>query len=292
MEISRQQALECFRSDDLIGIGMEANAVRRRLHPEGVVGYAVNCAIGLRGDVSGEEICAEIREAVDRGSRSVRLRGSIEIETALRSVRRSFPELWIEGPSATQILSLAKDGGLAVRDTISRLVDAGMSSLGFDDTQPQCRLEEWIAVHRAAHGLGVRTAATMYFGMGETPDQRIDFLQAVHQLQEETGGFTAFIPAPAKAANGRELDAVTAVEQMKTLAIARIFLDKIENIQWNAAAQSLKVLQTGLRFGANDTGSIAPNSDSPSEEDLRRVIREAGFQPVQRDASYSMMFLN
>lgn len=292
MGISRQQALECFRSDDLIGIGMEADAVRRRLHSEGVVSYVVNCAIGLHSDASSEELCSEIHETVDRGSSSVRLRGGIEIEKVLRNVRRSFPDLWIEGPPATQILSLAKDSGLAVGETIARLVDAGMSSLGCDDAQPRCSLEEWIAVHRAAHGLGMKTAATMYFGAGETLDQRIDFLQAVHQLQEETGGFVAFIPLPAEAANGRELDAVTAVEQLKTLAIARIFLDNIENIQWNAAAQSLKVLQTGLRFGANDAGSIAPDSDSPSEEDLRRVIREAGFQPVQRDASYSMMFVN
>lgn len=292
MGISRQQALECFRSDDLIGIGMEADAVRRRLHPEGVVSYSVDCEFILPGDLSGEEICSGIRQAVDRGSSSVRLRGDIEIEKVLRSVRRSFPDLWIEGPPATQILSLTKNSGLAVRETIARLVDAGMSSIGRGDSQPQCSRDEWIAVHRATHGLGMKTTATMHFGADETLDQRIDSLHAIHQLQEETGGFAAFVPLPAEAASGRELDAVTAVEQLKTLAIARIFLDNIENIQWNAAAQSLKVLQTGLRFGANDAGSIAPDSDSPSEEDLRRIIRDAGFQPVQRDTPYRTMYLN
>jgi cyclic dehypoxanthinyl futalosine synthase len=85
---------------------------------------------------------------------------------------------------------------------------------------------------------------------------------------------------------------VTAVEQLKTLAVARVFLDNIENIQWNAAVQSQKVLQTTLRFGANDAGSISPEGSNVSEEDLRRIIRDAGFHPVQRDSPYRIMFFN
>jgi cyclic dehypoxanthinyl futalosine synthase len=113
----------------------------------------------------------------------------------------------------------------------------------------------------------------------------------VRRLQEETGGFTAFIPVSAEAPNGRELDGVTAVERLKTLAISRMFLDNVENVQASWAGQGLKVLQMGLRFGANDVGS-AGVAGGGSEEDLRRIIRDAGFRPVQRDTLYRTMFLN
>jgi cyclic dehypoxanthinyl futalosine synthase len=159
----------------------------------------------------------------------------------------------------------------------------------------------------------MRTVAALHFGAGETLAQRVDTLAVIRQLQDDTGGFSAFVPVAAEAAGGRELDAVTAVEQLKTLAVARVFLDNFENIQWSGAAQGLKVLQMGLRFGANDAGSVAPETlgakpgngasaagvesaaavaNHISEEDLRRIIRDAGFQPVQRDLAYRAMYLN
>ena len=110
------------------------------------------------------------------------------------------------------------------------------------------------------------------------------------RLQEETGGFTAFVPMAADAPGGRDLDGVTAVERLKTLAIARMFLDNVENMQAIRAGHGLKVLQTGLRFGGNDVGPVAEGAGS--EEDVRRIIRDAGFRPAQRDAVYRAMFLN
>jgi cyclic dehypoxanthinyl futalosine synthase len=118
----------------------------------------------------------------------------------------------------------------------------------------------------------------------------VDFLEAVRRLQEETGGFTAFVPVSAEAPNGRELDGVTAVERLKTLAISRMFLDNVDNVQASWTGQGLKVLQMGLRFGANDLG--AAGEAGGTEEDLRRIIRDAGFRPVQRDTPYRTMFLN
>jgi cyclic dehypoxanthinyl futalosine synthase len=189
-------------------------------------------------------------------------------------------------------VALAAGGNLDIHETIARLRDAGLNSIAGGVELQTSSLAEWIEVHRAAHGLGMRTAATMAFGAGETLEQRVDRLEAIRQLQEEAGGFATFVPLAAEAPGGRELDAVTAVEQLKTLAIARIFLDNMENIQWNGTAQGLKVLQMGLRFGANDAGSVSPVGDGISEEDLRRIIRDAGFQPVQRDTPYRTMFLN
>ena len=211
MGISREQALECFGSDDLIGLGMEADAVRRRLHPEGVATYVVDSE-------------AEF------------------------------------GPALTRSAGAA----------------------------------EWVAAHRAAHARGERTIARIRFGAGETLEQRVNLLEAVRGLQEETGGFAAFVPVASPAANGRQLDAVTAVDRLKMLAVARMFLDNIENIQADGVASGidgLKALQTALRFGANDLG-VADAAAGRSEEDLRRIIRDAGLRPAERDAAYRAMMLS
>ena len=311
MGISRQQALGCLRSDDLIGIGMEADTVRRRLHPEGVVSYALECEVsmpdemraeGKAGEASRQRLYDEICQTIGLGSTGVRLTGVLGCESksrenewfvgVVRDIRQRFPSLWLEALSPAEIVALATSSGLDLRQSIARLRDAGLDSIAGNSGPLTSNLAEWIAVHRAAHCLGMRTVATLRFGAGETVEQRIDLLAAIHRLQEETDGFAAFVPVAAEAASGRELDAVTAVEQLKTLAIARVFLDNIENVQWNAAAQSLKVLQTGLRFGANDAGSVSLEGGNVSEEDLRRIIRDAGFQPVQRDTPYRTMFLN
>ncbi len=211
MGISREQALECLKSDDLIGLGMEADAVRRRLHPEGVATYVVECEV----------------------------------------------ECW---PALT------------------------------DST----RAAEWMAAHRASHALGTQTTARTMFGSGDTLEQRLNLLEAVRALQEETGGFAAFVPVAAPAPSGRPLDSVTAVERLKMLAVSRMFLDTIENIQADGVAtgiDGLKVLQTALRFGANDLGAADAGSGR-SEEDLRRIIRDAGLRPAERDAAWRTMMLS
>lgn len=329
MGISRAQALDCLRSDDLIGMGMEADAVRRRLHPEGVVSYAVAGTIDSSGAGEGPagRIYDEIRKTIEMGGSGVRLACGHHagakacemerLEGMLRGIRQSFPSLWLEGPTATEALVIARSCGLGVRETIARLRDAGLDSIAGEDAtvfegqdwmaSPRRKLEEWVEVHRAAHELGMRTTATMVFGGGageaggESMAQRIDSLEAVRRLQERTGGFAAFLPVAVEAPGGRELDGVTAVERLKTLAVSRMFLDTIENVQASAAGQGLKVLQMGLRFGGNDVGSVAAETNGAksagranraTEEDLRRVIRDAGFKPVQRDMAYRAMFLN
>ncbi|MGB6191251.1 MAG: CofH family radical SAM protein, partial [Terracidiphilus sp.] len=219
--------------------------------------------------------------------------------------------------SAPEILCIAEVSGLTVRDTIARLRDAGLDSIPgggaeiLDDdvrfriARLKCRTEDWVSVHRTAHQLGLRTTATMMFGVGETFDQRINHFEVVRRLQEETGGFTAFIPWSFQPGNtalgGRGWDEATSVEYLKVLAIARLYLDNIENVQASWVTQGLKVLELGLHFGGNDVGSVmleenvvksAGTSNCTTEEELRRIIRDAGFMPVQRDTLYRTMFLN
>src|SRR5438874_8289765 len=151
----------------------------------------------------------------------------------------------------------------------------------------------------------MRTTATMMFGVGETHEHRVNHFQRLYDLQQETGGFTAFIPWSFQPKNtalgGRKWDEATSVEYLKVLAIARLFLDNIENVQASWVTQGLKVLQLGLRFGGNDVGSVmleenvvraAGTSNCTTEEELRHIIRDAGFKPVQRDTLYRTMFLN
>jgi cyclic dehypoxanthinyl futalosine synthase len=348
MSLTRQQALEMFRSDDLIGIGMEADAVRRKLHPEGVVTYIIDrninytnfcteycsfCAFyrPLKGKLAAEgyildseTIYEKIRETVELGGTGILMQGGLHpdlkidwFERLLRQIKDRFPRVHLHCFSASEIIAIAEYSQLTIRDTIMRLRDAGLDSIPgggaeiLDDdvryriARLKCLTADWLNVHRTAHELGMRTTATMMFGVGETYEQRINHFQVIHDLQRETGGFTAFIPWTFQPKNtalgGRKWDEATSAEYLKLLAISRLFLDNIENVQASWVTQGLKVLQLGLRFGGNDVGSVmleenvvraAGTSNCTTEEELRHIIRDAGFRPVQRDTLYRTMFLN
>jgi cyclic dehypoxanthinyl futalosine synthase len=348
MGITRQQALDHFNSDDLIGLGMEADAVRRKLHPEGVVTYVVDrninytnfcteyctfCAFyrPLKGKKASEgyildfeTIYDKIRETVEHGGTGVLMQGGLHpdlkieyFERMMRGIKQRFPQIWLHCFSASEILAIAEYSNLSVRDTIARLRDAGLDSIPgggaeiLDDevrhriARLKCGTNDWLHVHRTAHSLGMRTTATMMFGVGESYEHRVNHFEAVRQLQEETGGFTAFIPWSFQPGNtalgGRGWDEATSVEYLKVLAISRLYLDNIENVQSSWVTQGLKVLQLGLRFGGNDVGSVmleenvvkaAGTQNCTTEEELRRIIRDAGFKPVQRDTLYRTMFLS
>jgi cyclic dehypoxanthinyl futalosine synthase len=318
MGISWKDALDCFRSDDLIGIGMEADAVRRRLHPESVVTYTIDGRINYADTAASEDfepICSRISDLVAMGATGVVLQGEVTpahtiawFDGLFRNVKQRFPALWLHSLSASEILAIAQQSGLPMQDVIAHLQDAGLDSIPGNDAgilddavqhqgaRMKWKTEDWLAVHRTAHKLGMQTTATMTFGGGETLEHRMSHLEAVRQLQEETGGFTSFMPwsfAPqGSALNGFE--EATAVEYLKILAISRMYLSNIENVQSNLETQGLKVLQVGLRFGGNDVGSVllAQGANATTEEQLRQVIRDAGFKPVQRDTLYRTMFLN
>jgi len=348
MSLTKDQALEMFRSDDLIGVGMEADSVRRRLHPEGVVTYIIDRNINYTnfcteyctfcafyapvkgpGRAKGyvldfEQIYDKIRETVELGGTGVLMQGGLHpdlkldwYEQMLSGIRQRFPGVHLHCFSASEILHFADLNSLSVEDTIKRLRDAGLDSIPgggaeiLDDevrykiARLKCLTEDWLKVHRTAHKLGMRTTATMMFGCGETLEHRVNHFQRIYDLQNETGGFTAFIPWTFQPGNtalgGRGWDEATSVEYLKTLAISRIFLDNFENVQASWVTQGLKVLQLGLRFGGNDVGSVmleenvvkaAGTSNCTTEEELRRIIRDAGFRPAQRDTLYTKLFLN
>ena len=341
--ITRQEALDLFRSDDLIGIGMEADSVRRKWHPEGIVSYIIDRNINYTnfcteycsfcafyrpmGHAEGyvlpkETIFEKIQETLDLGGTGVLMQGGLHpdlkiewYEDLFRGIKERF-RIHLHCLSAPEVANIAEVSGLSLRETIRRLMASGLDSIPgggaeiLDDavrhriSRLKCSTQEWIDVHRTAHQLGMRTTATMMFGCGETLEQRMNHLELVRDLQEETGGFTAFIPWTFQRANtalGHSVkEEASAVEYLQTLAISRIYLDNIENVQSSWVTQGPKTCQLGLRFGGNDVGSImieenvvaaAGAHHCTTEEELRRIIRDAGFIPKQRDTLYRTYFL-
>jgi cyclic dehypoxanthinyl futalosine synthase len=320
MGISTAQALDCFHSNDLVGIGMEADAVRRTLHPEGVVSYLVDRHIRLASAdaTAAEALYVQAAETLDLGGTGLHLdlipSASVALDqlcALLSGLRQRYPALRLHGLSATTIAALAAAESLTPREMLSRLHAAGLDSLAGDDALLSSESSpkiNWIETHRTAHQIGLRSTAALVFGHSETLAQRVDHLEAIRALQQETGGFTAFTPIAfhpdTHAGHVIPIDwqPPTAVEYLRTLAISRMVLDNIDHIQSSGATQLLKVAQMTLRFGSNDLGSIAlePGAQRPAnrvtpkvtEEDLRRVIRDAGFRPAQRDTLYRTLYLN
>jgi cyclic dehypoxanthinyl futalosine synthase len=342
--ITRQQAIDMFQSDDLVGLGMAADAVRKKIHPDGIVSYIIDRNINYTnfcteycsfcafyrplGHKEGyvlptELILAKIQETLDLGGTGILMQGGLHpdlkidwYENLLRTIKSRF-EIWCHCFSAPEIVNIAEVSGLSLRDTIARLRDAGLDSIPgggaeiLDDavrhriSRLKCSTNEWIDVHRTTHSLGMRTTATMMFGTGETIEQRLNHFEIVRRIQEDTGGFTAFIPWFFQRQNrslGRFVkQEATAVEYLKMLALSRLYLDTIPNVQASWVTPGLKICQLGLRFGGNDVGSImieenvvsaAGTHHRATEEQLRRLIRDAGFIPKQRDTLYRTYFLN
>src|SRR5437764_190545 len=327
---------------------MEADALRRRLHPDALVSYVIDRNINYTnlcteyctfcafyapvkgpGRAKGytldyETIYEKIQETVEFGGTGVLMQGGLHpdlkmdwYEAMLRGIKQRFPQIHLHCFSASEIIHFAELNGLSIRDTIARLRDAGLDSipgggaeiLDNDVRRRISRLksstDDWIDVHRTAHALGLRTTATMMFGCGETIEQRMNHFDIVRRIQEDTGGFTAFIPWSFQRENtslGRFIkEEATAVEYLKTLAISRLYFENILNIQSSWVTPGLKTCQIGLRFGGNDVGSImieenvvsAAGAHHPaSEEELRRLMRDAGSVPKQRDTLYRTYFLN
>jgi cyclic dehypoxanthinyl futalosine synthase len=163
----------------------------------------------------------------------------------------------------------------------------------------KCTTDEWLAVMRAVHRVGLRSSATMMFGIGDRIEHRVRHLQRIRDLQDETGGFFAFIPWTFQRENtalGRKIkEEPTGIDYLKMLSVSRLFLDNIENLQSSWLTQGLRLGQVALRFGANDMGSImieenvvsaAGAHNRSDEKTLRYLISEAGFVPQQRDILY------
>jgi len=335
--LSDEAALELLEHADLLELGAAADAVRRRLHPAGEVTFIVDrninytdyCLSGCRfcafykepGSGQGylltrDEIFHKIEETLALGGTAIMMQGGLSpdldvcwFERVFADIKERYP-IHIHSLSPPEIAHIARQSGLTTAETLRRLQAAGLDSLpggGAEVLVDRVRGEisphkipvaTWLAVMREAHALGMRTTATMMFGSIDTPAERVEHLRRIRDLQDETGGFTAFIPwtfAPANTALGEGRQPATGTDYLRLLAVSRIYLDNVPNLQASWVTQGLRVGQVALAFGANDMGSTmieenvvraAGVSHSVTVEELVRLIAAAGYAPVQRDTLY------
>lgn len=337
-QLNEEEALTLFHSDDLLSIGSVADAIRRRLHPEGFVTYVVDRNINYTNIcVSRCRFCAfyrsagatdayvlsrrqlhqKIKETVDLGGTQILLQGGLHPDLRLqfycdmlRFIKREF-NIHIHGFSPPEIIHFSRLNGMNVEQIISSLRSAGLDSIPGGGAEilservrtemspHKCSAAEWLEVMKIAHKMNMRTTATMMFAQSENYAERVEHLAKIRSLQNETRGFTAFIPWTFQPLNTRVGGLpVYGVEYLKTLAISRIFLDNIPNLQASWVTQGAKIAQLALRFGANDLGSTmieenvvraAGVSFRMSLADMREIITDMGFAPHQRDCYYNLI---
>ncbi|MGB9712322.1 MAG: cyclic dehypoxanthinyl futalosine synthase [Dissulfurimicrobium sp.] len=332
--ITGDEAVFLYENADLLTLGMFADEIRHFLHPEPVVTYVIDrninytnvCISGCKfcayfrapGDSAGyvlskRELGQKIEETKALGGTQILLQGGLHPDLPLSfyedmlSFIKGF-DIHCHAFSPPEIIHLARLSGLSVAEVLLRLKAAGLDSIpggGAEILSDRVRnivspkkagTDEWLGVMETAHRLGIRTTATMMFGHIETIEERIVHLMRLRELQDRTGGFTAFIPWPFQPKNtALSVKAATAHEYLKLLAISRIVLDNFANLQASWVTQGPKVAQIALSFGANDFGStmIEENvvaatgvTHKLSEDEIRRLIVEAGFLPKQRLMDY------
>jgi cyclic dehypoxanthinyl futalosine synthase len=271
-----------------------------------------------------EELSKKIEETLEQGGTQILLQGGLHPELGidyyvdlLRFIKDRYC-INIHGFSPPEISFLSSRHDLTVRETLKILREAGLDSIpggGAEILSDRVRevlsprkikTSEWLRVMEEAHFLGMRTTATMMFGSVEGPEDIIEHLDCIRSLQEKTGGFTAFIPWSFQPGNTELVQSskfkvqssATAVEYLRVLALSRLYLDNIRNIQASWVTQGIKLAQVALRFGANDFGSTmleenvvaaAGVSYRVSRDDIITAIRTAGFKPAQRDTYYNIL---
>lgn len=315
MSLSRQQALDALASDDLIGLGMEADAVRRRLHPQGVVTYALEHAVPWPASAADAgDLDRRVLAGMDLGATGVRFYGTPPqqplpwLEALLQALKQRLHGGSVTAFTPAEVAALAGRASVSLADALARLRAAGLDMLASahhaDAAGPQredAGSPDWstnLDVHRTAHRLGMRTVATVVFGAA-TAEATVDRLLALRALQDETGGLAAVLPVAFQPARHDQPEEPTAVEALKTLALSRLLLDNVEHLQTDAATQGPKVLQMTFRFGVNDAGALAltelsqraRNSNLLTEEELRRSVRDAGLEPRERDGLFAAWYL-
>lgn len=267
--------------------------------------------------LSNDEILAKVQETVDLGGYQILLQGGMNPDLPLTyytellaTLKAHFPQVAVHGFSPSEVWYLSQKEGLSLVDILEALRAAGLDSMPgggaevlVDDVRNRvsprkCTADQWLEVMETAHRLGMRTTATMMFGQGETFEQRIEHLERLRSLQDRTGGFTAFIPWTFQPRNTRmEMRESSSNEYLKFLALSRLYLDNIANIQASWVTQGPMVGQLALLWGANDFGStmIEENVVAAAgvhfrlpEADLRELVTRAGFTPCRRTMDYRL----
>jgi len=333
LEAADGEALYATR--DLHALGSLADLVRRRRHG-GRTFYIVNrhinytnrCVLaclfcGFRrspGDadaieMSLQDVAAVAESAAQAGAREVHVTGGLHpkwkidrYEQMLAAIRQSAPAIHIKAFTAVEIAHIARLSGLSVAEVLGRLAAAGLGSMPgggaeiFDERvhakafRHKIGAEDWFEVHRVAHGMALRSNATMLYGHVETPAQRVAHMIRLRELQDRTHGFQAFVPLSFVPGSSplSHLPGPTGLDDIRTVAVSRLMLDNFDHIKTFWVMHTLKLSQLALHFGADDVdGTVvryeivhAAEGGEVTVEQLRRTILECGLEPVERDSFY------
>ncbi len=338
--LSPEEGLRLLESNDLAALGRAADEVTRRMHPEPYRTYNIDrninytnvctavcdfCAFyrspkSPEGYVLERKVLLEkIQETVDIGGEQILMQGGLHpdfkiewYEELLSDIKEHFPQVNVHGFSPPEIYHFTKVNKLSLREVLERLRAAGLGSLPGGGaeilvdrvrkqiTRGKVLSDDWLEVNRVWHELGGRSTATMMFGHVETLAERIEHLDRLRQLQDETGGFTAFIcwTFQPEHTDMADIAPTGAHEYLKTNAVARLYLDNFANLQSSWVTQGLKVGQMALLYGANDMGSLMLEENVVSQagtvhhlslEQIRGAISDLGYQPRQRNVFYELV---
>ncbi len=338
--LTTDDALALLQSHDLPAIGSAADDVCRRMHPENYRTYNIDrninytnictavcdfCAF-YRSPKSDEgyvlpraELLKKVEETVALGGNQILMQGGLHpkfkidwYEELLQDITGAFPQVNVHGFSPPEIYHFTKVNNMSLKEVLSRLKEAGLGSLPgggaeilvdrvrSEITRGKVMTDDWLDVMRVWHELGGISSATMMFGHVETLQERVEHLQRIRELQDETGGFTAFICWTFQPENTdmQHISPKGAYEYLHTQAVARLFLDNVPNIQSSWVTQGLKVGQLALLYGANDMGSLMIEENVVAEagtvhfltlDQIREAIQEHGYEARQRDVFYNLV---
>lgn len=338
-KMDREKALELLTAGELIEIGKWADAVKKQKHPDGIVTFVVDrnvnytnvcesrcsfCAFYREEQsheaylLTEEQIFEKVKELVEQGGTQLLMQGGLHpklkieyFEHLFKEIKKRFPSVQNHSLSPAEICHLADQTGESITEVLIRLKKAGLDSVpggGAEILVDEVRQtispkkigwQKWGEVMLAAAALDMPTTATMMFGSREKPEQIIEHIFRIKELQEAGGSFTAFIPWTYQPGN-TELggETATGVEYLKVLALSRIILDNIENIQASWVTQGAKMAQVALQFGANDLGgtmleenvvAAAGCSFRMTQEEMVSLAKSAGCRVAQRSTTYQII---
>lgn len=338
--LAPDEGLALLESHDLAAIGRAADAVTRRLHPEPYRTYNIDRNINYTNICAAvcdfcafyrtpksaagyvlprEELLQKIAETVALGGDQILMQGGLHpdfkldwYEQLLRDIKQRFPAVNIHGFSPPELYHFTKVNKLSIRTVLERLKSAGLGSIpgGGGEilvdrvrkaiTRGKVLTDDWLNVMRVWHELGGRSSATMMFGHVETLAERIEHLHRLRQLQDETGGFTAYIcwTFQPEHTDMADIPPAGSFDYLKTQAVSRLYLDNFANIQSSWVTQGLKIGQLALLFGANDMGSLMIEENVVAEagtvhfltlQQIRDAISELGYVPRQRNVFYQLI---
>ena len=342
--LTKEEALDLIQNASLVELGEKATKRKLELHPEKITSFVVDrninytnvcwvdckfCAFFRHGKdddayvLSYDEIDKKIEELLAIGGTQILMQGGVHpklkidyYEDLVEHIHTKFPQITLHSFSAIEIVYIAKVSKITILEVLKRLQAKGLSSIpgaGAEILSDRVRdivapkkidASEWLNVHRLAHSIGMKTTATMMFGTVETDEEIIEHWDLIRQLQDETGGFRAFIMWSFQSGNTKLIEEIPDIKPqssnryLRLLAVSRLFLDNFKNIQSSWVTQGSYIGQMALKFGANDLGSTmmeenvvaaAGATNCMNQDEMIQLIRDIGENPAKRNTAYEIL---